>query len=155
MKQQSNEVVELNQDWQTRLSLIIDHIDPHQRSKNGWEDTGSIGVLELPLSVAEALLDQEFVDPEERQPDGLSAIEIINFMRKWQGFGPKAVGYAVGHLRPDYRITLTGVVIRDIPQTSNTPQIPITQRLRDAFRKAFEHLTYCEVTPHRLYSDQD
>lgn len=147
----------LNRDWQIRLSLIVDYIETYQnisnhpRSKNAWEitDGGSIGIFELPLSVVESLLDQKFLDPKEKQPDGLNAREITNFMRKWQEFGPKAVGYAVSHLRPDYRVTLTGAIIE------NTLQIPITQDLRDDFKATFGHLTYCEITPGRLYSDQD
>jgi len=148
LAKQDNEFIELNQDWQTRLSLIKDYIE-NIRSQDEWEFNGSIGIFELPLFVVEALLDQKFIDLEEKQPDGLSTREIVNFMRKWQKFNPKAVGYAVSHFRIDYRITLTGVIIRTIPQ------ILITQRLKDAFRETFSHLTYCEITKDKLYSDQD
>ena len=62
----------------------------------------------LDISTLKELIAQGFVDLDEQQNDAPTIREFVEFMELYPNM--KAHGYAIGHPRSDYRISIEGVV---------------------------------------------
>lgn len=62
----------------------------------------------LDLETLETLIEEKFIDPNDRQNDSPTVLEFYNFMKKYPSV--KAFGYAVSAKRDDYRISLEGLI---------------------------------------------
>jgi len=81
----------------------------------------------LTLEKLQVLIDEDFIELDEAQNDGPRVFDFLSFLRSYPT--AKCCGYAVGHKRPDYRVTINGIVIPD----NASPE------LIRAFRKEFRN----------------
>lgn len=94
-------MTKLNKDVATRDKMIFGSYDKSKYS-------GGIRHFEnLDLDTLKHLLEKNFVDRAENQNDSPTIGEIVDFMKKYDGY--TGHGYAVEVEREDYRVSLEGV----------------------------------------------
>jgi len=99
-----------NRDWQRRNAIL----QPYLRTGGSvapFDPTVDIVHFQnLPVEVVTRLLQERYLDPDERQNDSPSASEFFAFMQRH----PRVLahGYAISIEREDYRVTIEGVSYR-------------------------------------------
>lgn len=97
------------------------HCNPNYRRRDEllglndtvWEDEAGwhkvVDLDAISLETLEAMVQEGFIDPQERQNFSPTAMEFLEFMRKH----PRVVahGYAVSPYRDDYRVTIEGLLV--------------------------------------------
>ncbi len=88
----------LNKDYKRRNQIIF-----------GRDDMSSdyAGFSRMTLDTLKKLFDEKFIDGDDSQNDAPTASEMLKFMESHPGF--TAHGYAIGHMRDDYRVTIEGL----------------------------------------------
>ncbi len=128
----------LNQDWQRRAAIL--GIRPSK-------DADAVSHFKnLPVEGIAQLLNERFLHPDARQNDAPSASEFFAFLQEWPE--AKAHGYAVGHNRPDYRITLEGLQC-DLSKVRNKRR---RTELREAFTSLCEEATDLQTEGDQLWA---
>ncbi len=95
----------LNTDIKTRDTLIFGKYEPEKYM-------GGIRRFEyMPVNVLEKLVKQKFINLKGRQNNAPSVKRFLSFMQKYPTYW--AHGYAVDLARPDYRVSIEGVVNND------------------------------------------
>ena len=94
-----------NPNYVRRDSLL--QIDRNYWEANDWDDILTIDCI--PLEILEILIDEKFLNPDDRQNRSPSAIQFLEFMRAHPG--TLAHGYAVSPYRDDYRVTIEGLFV--------------------------------------------
>ena len=103
----------LNRDWQTRDKILGIAV------RWGKDDSGGIFRVErLELGVLQQLLSNNFIDSADQQNEAPTVAQIIEFLSRHPG--TYAFGYAVSPDRPDYRVSLEGIVA---PKSIVTPDL--------------------------------
>jgi hypothetical protein len=75
--------------------------------ENGYRRFDLERFEDLDVEDFKTLLDEKFVDPQDKQNSAPTAMEFYRFMQRYPSF--KAHGYAVSKNRTDYRISIEGV----------------------------------------------
>ncbi len=94
---------------------------------------------ELPVSAVGQLLEERFMDPQDRQNAAPTAGEFFAFLKRHPQV--KAHGYAVGIQREDYRVTIEGVSYRG----------PVSEALRREVENMFAAADECHVDMDGIY----
>jgi hypothetical protein len=125
-------IFKLNKDYRRRDRILKIHVN--------W-DTGKGGGItcckHIDLPILTILLKENFINPEDRQNNAPSVIEIYRFMVKY----PQVIafGYAVSPRRDDYRISIEGIYV---------PANKVTEKMKKDFIK------FCK-DPDEIETDND
>lgn len=105
-----------NLDYGIRDSLLKLEVD--------WEDKMNRVVKFEPfrIDILESLINEKFINPQDRQNNSPTVNEMLGFMRKYPAVF--AYGYAVTPKRRDYRVSLEGLAVN---------QEDVTEELKKAF----------------------
>ncbi|MGG1516380.1 hypothetical protein ABE504_13255 [Paenibacillus oryzisoli] len=105
-----------NLDYETRDKLLKLEVD--------WEDKMNRVIKFEPcqVDILESLVNQKFINPQDRQNNSPTVKEILEFMRKHPALF--VYGYAVSPKRRDFRISLEGLAVN---------QEDVTDELKEAF----------------------
>jgi hypothetical protein len=111
-----------------------DHMRQYGWFREGDSYGGGIqSYTELDLQTLTQLVDEGFVDLEDRQNDSPSAGEYFEFLQTHPNF--TVHGYAVNGNRPDYRITIEGLECKEGEYTQeDLIDFVRFERLADEFR---------------------
>lgn len=104
--------MEFNKDIETRDKIIYGRY----REKK-YKYGGTLHYEGLTVGTMKELMDQKFLDPEERQNSSPTVQEIYDFMCTYPGY--TAHGYTVSADRDDYRVSVEGVMK---PEQAATPE---------------------------------
>ena len=92
----------LNKNIKARDKLIFGKYEPEKYA-------GGVRRFDyMPVHVLEKLVKEKFVCLKDRQNDAPTVRRFLEFMRKFPAY--RAHGYAVELARPDYRVSITGLV---------------------------------------------
>jgi len=94
---------DLNQDWKKRDKILWFNSD--QGIEEGYDIYHFSGVT---LETLEKLVNENFMDVEERQNSSPSVKEFMEFMKDHPDKFT-AHGYAISHKRQDYRVSIEGI----------------------------------------------
>ena len=99
-----------NRDWKRRNAIL----QPFVRTDGPFADFDQSADIyyfrDLTVAVVGQLLEERFLDPDERQNESPRASEYYAFMRRHPGV--LAHGYAIGIGRDDYRVSIEGIGYR-------------------------------------------
>lgn len=115
---------ELNKDYKRRDSIIFGRYCKELYKFGGIRHFEGLDVIRLKM-----LLDENFIDPGDRQNLAPSVKEIYEFMKMYPSY--KAHGYAVSIDRDDYRVSIEGVE-KGSPEDSLKEYIEYMQLFRYA-----------------------
>jgi hypothetical protein len=90
-------ILMLNKDYKRRDQIIF-----------GRDEVGGCESFRgMTLETLKKLFDEEFIEGKDHQNSAPTASEMLKFMESHPGF--TAHGYAISHLRDDYRVTIEGL----------------------------------------------
>lgn len=95
--------MELNKDQTQRDKILKPFYDKSNEEFLG----GCKRFNKVPLKILKKLLEEKFLDPEDKHNDAHAVEEFIEFMRGQPGI--TAMGYAISADRDDYRISIDGI----------------------------------------------
>jgi hypothetical protein len=104
----------VNRDCRRRDSVLQIDVD--------WEDEDQHGGIVdfdcIDIEQLAKLLDERFINPDERQNQSPSVVQFFHFMTMHSA--ARAFGYAVSPLREDYGLVIEGLLVAP---DDNTPEI--------------------------------
>lgn len=114
----------MNISFQFHYNLDYENRDNLLKLDVNWEDKMNRVVKFEPIrkDTLESLINQKFINPEDRQNESPTVIEMLEFMRKYPVVF--VYGYAVTPKRRDYRVSLEGMAVN---------QEDVTDELKEAF----------------------
>ena len=96
-----------NRDWRRRNEILKLHLRTGPPYDALDFNKGYGHFSSLSVETAEHLLQEQFLDPDEKQNDSPPTHVFIAFMRRYPGV--TAHGYFIGPDRDDYRVTIEGI----------------------------------------------
>ena len=113
-----------------KRDIIIYGEHDREAYRGGWRRFEN-----LSLDTLKQLVDQNYIDLDERQNNSPSVREIMEFMEKYPDY--TAHGYVISAKRPDYRVSLEGVEKR-APAASKEE--------KEEFKRLFKYADECNMT---------
>lgn len=126
---------ELNHDIEKRDTMIFGEYNKNAYY-GGARKFDRLGVDKLTW-----LIDNDFIEIDERQNMSPSTAEFYEFMQKYPSY--KARGYVVDISRSDYRVTIEGLVYDSEEKPSDKAQEEFTQLCRKYDANKVDSYKYC------------